>query len=129
MTRGPIVTLQGGRRLRQELKAGGVDLANLKNVHMEAARTVTGVAKPATPKRTGRLAGSVRPGATQTAGIIRAGKQSVPYAQPIHWGWPARNIPAQPWLVDAAHDTEPQWVEHYWRELDRVLSNLAGGPR
>jgi hypothetical protein len=122
----PVVKVEGMRRLRRELKRAGVDLADLREVNLSAARTVAQAAHP--PRRTGALAGSVRPGASRTAGVVRAGGARVPYAGPIHWGWPARNIEAQPFLVDAAHATEPVWVDQYFRELDRVLSNIAGGP-
>ena len=126
MARAPVVKVDGMRRLRRELKAAGLDLADLREVNLSAARTVAQAAQP--PRRTGRLAGSVRPGASRTAGVVRAGGALVPYAGPIHWGWPKHNIEPQPFLVDAAARTEPLWVEQYFAELDRVLSNIAGGP-
>ncbi len=123
------VQIEGMKRLRRELKRAGVDLADLREVNMSAARTVSSAAKPMAPHQSGTLAGSVRPGASRTAGVVRAGGARVPYAGPIHWGWPRRNIRAQPFLADAAKATEPAWVETYFRELDRVLSNIAGGPK
>lgn len=123
---GPVVKVEGMRRLRRELKRAGVDLSDLRDVNLQAAQTVAGAVLP--PRRTGRLAGSIRPGASRTAGVVRAGGARIPYAGPIHWGWPAHRIEAQPFLVDAAQRTEPTWVEQYMTELDRVLANIAGGP-
>ena len=48
--------------------------------------------------RASRLAKGVR---------VSVGRATVPYAGAIHWGWPARNISAQPFLTDAAKQTEP----------------------
>jgi hypothetical protein len=124
----PIVQVEGIQRLRRELKRAGVDLADLREPNIAAAQTVATAAKPRTPRRTGRLAASVRAGGTRTAGIVRAGSSTVPYAGVIHWGWPKRHIKAQPWLSDAATATEPTWVQHYYRELEAVLSRIAGGP-
>jgi hypothetical protein len=128
MGRRPTVQVDGLKRLRKELKRAGVDLADLREPNLEAAQTVASAAGPRTPRRSGRLASTVRPGANRTAGVIRAGNARVPYAGVIHWGWPARNIKAQPWLSDTATSTEEQWVPHYMAALDRVLSHIAGGP-
>lgn len=123
------VVMVGGKRLRKELKAGGIDLKDMRDIHMQAARVVSQSAKPATPKVTGALAASVRPGATRTASVIRAGKGTVPYANPIHWGWFRRGIQPQPWLSKAAQRTEPTWLPLFMEELDRIIAQCSGGPR
>ena len=122
----PIVQVDGAKRLRRELKRAGVDLADLRKPNMEAARIVSTASQPRAPRRTGALAGSTRPGASRTSGTIRAGGARVPYANVIHWGWPAHNIKANPWLAETAAATEPVWVDAYWQMLDDVLDNLAG---
>ena len=50
----------------------------------------------------------------------------MPYAGPIHWGWPARNIKAQPFVVEAAQATEAEWVAMYEAEVDRILERVEG---
>jgi hypothetical protein len=50
----------------------------------------------------------------------------VPYAGPIHWGWPSRGIAAQPFVSDAAVRTETVWLPIYAAELQR-LADRAGG--
>jgi hypothetical protein len=120
--------VEGARRLRRELKAAGADMKNLREPNMAAAGIVAGAATAAAPRRSGALAGTVRGGAGAASATIRAGYARVPYAGPVHWGWPARNITAQPFLTDAAKRTEPQWVDEYFRTLERVLDRIAGGP-
>ena len=124
----PVLQVDGAKRLRRELKRAGVDLTDLREPNERAAQIVATAAGPATPRRTGRLASTVRAGASKTSGVVRAGGAAVPYAGPIHWGWPGRNIAGQPWLVDAAHDTEDTWVPIYVDVLDQVLDRIAGGP-
>jgi hypothetical protein len=122
------IEVDGIRRLRRELRRADVDLSDLRSVNLQAAQIVAAAAQPRTPHRTGALARSVRAGASRTAGVVRAGGARVPYAGPIHWGWPARHIPAQPWLTDTAADTEPLWADRYMQALEDVLDHIAGGP-
>lgn len=118
------VRVEGARELRRTMRKAGRSLLAMREAHREVAATVTRAASP--PRVTGRLAGSVRPGATQTAALVRAGGARVPYAGVIHWGWAARNIEPQPFLTDAAHRTEPVWVDQYERAVDRVLATIRG---
>jgi hypothetical protein len=116
--------VDGAKQLRRAMKRAGLDVADLRSVHKQIAELVVGPAKAASPVRTGRLRDSVRPGATQTAAIVRAGRSKIPYAGPIHWGWPARNIKAQPFLVEAAHDTESRWLKLYADALDDIIETI-----
>jgi len=76
------------------------------------------------PRRSGRLAASIRAQGTQRAGRVAAGKKSVPYAGPIHWGWPARNIKPQPFLTDALASKQETVVEIYLTETDRLIDRV-----
>jgi hypothetical protein len=44
----------------------------------------------------------------------------------VHWGWPARGITAQPFVSDAAVDTEPAWRPLYERDLQNALDKVGG---
>lgn len=116
----------GGRELRRTLRKAGLDMKQLTAVNRRAAETVVRAALPATPRRSGALAQSVRAGATQRAGIVRAGRKAMPYAGPIHWGWPARGIEPQPWLQNAAQATEPVWFQQYENEIKNLLRSVKG---
>lgn len=120
------VEVEGARRLRATLKKAGYDIAELKEVNRSAATTVAGFAKTSSPIRTGRLQGTIRPAATQRAGIVRAGYKRVPYAGPIHWGWPARGIKAQPWLMVTAQATEHFWVPEYEAHMQATIYRIKG---
>lgn len=122
----PVVQVRGARELRRSLRKAGADMTEVKALHAEVGGIVAGAARPATPHRSGRLAGTVRSSGTNTASIVRAGRASVPYAGPIHYGWPRRNIEPQPWLVNAAHDTEPRWSARFMDGIEQILSKIKG---
>lgn len=128
MSRRPPVEVQGLKTLRRTLKRAGVSLQDLKDAHREVAETVVRAAAPHAPRRTGTLAGTTRPAGTQAAAIVRAGYASVPYAGPIHWGWPARHIKAQPWLYDAAVDSQDRWTGVYLAALEHIIKKVEGAP-
>lgn len=122
------VRIDGARQLRATMRRAGTDMRELRETHAAAARVVAGRASATAPRRSGRLAGTIRPGATQTQALVRAGFGRVPYAGPIHWGWPARGIRAQPFLADAAQATEPAWVELYGRRIEQIIDTIEGAP-
>jgi len=121
-----IVRLEGARQLRRTLRQAGDDLSDLKRAHADAAAVVTPVAQAKAPRRSGRLSATVRGSGTKTGALIRAGFAAVPYAGVQEFGWPRRHIPAQPFVVPAARETEPQWMGMYEAEVDRLLGHVKG---
>ena len=122
----PTVRVRGVNRLARTLRAAGRDLDQMKDAHSKAARYVAGASAAAAPKRTGALAASVRGSNAARKATVRAGGAAVPYAGPIHWGWPARHIAAQPFISDTAQATEPVWVRMYEADLRRILRSVKG---
>lgn len=123
------VRVEGARELRRTLKAAGVNMKDLQKLNKEAANTVLPAAKALTPvgdPANGHIKSTLRTGATQRAGIIRAGNKGKPYGGVQHYGWPARNIEAQPWLAEAAKATEPQWVQTYFDGLMKIVNSIHG---
>lgn len=120
------IEVQGAAQLRRTLKAAGDDLGDLKAAHAAAASLVAGASARAAPKRTGRLAGNIRPSGTKTAALIRSGSAAVPYANPIHWGWPAHGIAAALYIAGPAKQTESSWVALYETHVKRIISKVKG---
>lgn len=128
MARRPAVEVDGLRTLQRTLKRAGVSLQDLKDAHAEVAALVVRAAEPGAPRRTGALAGSTRGSGTQAAAIVRAGRAAVPYAGPIHWGWPRRGIKAQPWLYEAAVRSQDEWTGTYLAALEQIIDSIEGVP-
>jgi hypothetical protein len=119
------VRVDGVRELRAALKRTGVGLGDLKRANAAAAQLVVDAALPFIPTRSGRLRASVRPSlkAANRARVL-AGGAAVPYAGPIHWGWPKRKITAQPFVAEAAQRTEAQWLELYRADIARIIDSV-----
>lgn len=137
MSRDAGIRIDGARELRRTLKAAGDDLGDLKSAHAEAAKIAASASADLAPRQSGRLQASIRGAGTQAAGIVRAGKKSVPYANAVHWGriyWPNRSHPrraysptnAQPFISDGATTSEGQWIPVFERAIDSALAKVKG---
>jgi hypothetical protein len=123
----PVYEVRGGRALRKGLKAAGDDLTDLKTVHRQAASIAADGARSRVPRRSNRLANTIRPAGTKTAGIVRVGNNtSVRYAGPIHWGWFRRHIRDNPFAAAGAQATEARWVPLYERYATEALEKIEG---
>jgi hypothetical protein len=119
------VRVTGGRKLRRALNDAGIGITELKEAHRQAARIVESAAEARAPVRSGELRRSLRSSGTNTAGIVRAGNKDVIYANPIHWGWPARHIRPNPFVAEAAGQTEHRWLTIYMAALDAVIDEIG----
>lgn len=93
----------------------------LRNIHKQVATPVADRARALAPKLTGRLSRSIRPLGSQKVARVAAGGVAVPYAGPIHYGWPARNILAQPFLTDAVYQMLPASILTYKMMLESEM--------
>jgi hypothetical protein len=118
--------VDGARELRASLKRAGVGVQDLKDAHRKVADMVAAEAEPKAPRRSGRLAGTMRAAGTQSAAIVRVGRSSVPYAGPIHWGWEARGIKAQPWIAEAADREFEPAQQLYLQALEAIIATVEG---
>ena len=122
----------GLREVQRDLNKLGDDTKNeMKDTHKAAAEVVVMGAKRLVPYRTGALAASIRALATKSSGRVRAGSASVPYAGPIHFGWPARAIKPNPFIYDALDDRRDDIRELYDERIDELIRNYglsAGQP-
>lgn len=120
------VRIEGLNELVRTLKRAGADISELKEAHAKAGQIVATEAEAIAPRRSGRLAGTIRAARQVRRARVQAGRASVPYAGPIHWGWPARNIEPQPFLSEAARATESRWVAQYREDVQHALDQVKG---
>ena len=129
---GAAVTITGGRDTRRRIRAVSDDArTELRSAHLEAATVVARQARFEVPVRTGALEATIRAMATQTKGTVRAGRARVPYAGPVHFGWPTRPNPAkgwfggpirpQPFIYEAADRRIGQVVDAYNGRLGEII--------
>jgi hypothetical protein len=116
------IKVEGLRELLTALRKIDPDLKlEIKQANRQAATVVYNAAIPMVPVRTGRLRASVRVLASQRRGQVAAGKKSVPYAGPIHFGWRAHNIAPNPFLYKALDKRRNEVIRSYERSVDKVV--------
>lgn len=122
------IRVQGAKTVIRELsKLGDEYKSVLKKVHIESADIVARRATVLVPRRTGALAATIRVSARERSGSVKAGKRSVRYAGPIHFGWPNRPNEAKEWyggpiapnpfLYDALDDRRDDVEFRFWTAL------------
>jgi len=136
-----VIYTEGAERLKITLKKASQDLSKLKEVNQSVGKVVVESSRPWAPRRSGQLQATVRSSGTKTAAVIRAGNnRAVPYANPIHWGWPRQrkqkanrhpgirggDIRPYPWLSRAAQKSEPRWFDLYLTAIDDILDKVKG---
>lgn len=118
------VTVENLPEVRRQLRAFQGDVEDLKDANAAAAETVAAAAAGRAPRRTGRLAGSGRGNRAAGRATVIFGGAAVPYAGPVHWGWPARGIEGDPFVVEAAQETESSWLPVYEQAVAQAVDKI-----
>ena len=124
----PAIQVEGLRELRRAVrKTGNADLRKaLREAHKAVATLVAKRAKVRVPKKSRRLEKSITARGSQSSASVKAGSPTrVPYAGPIHFGWPARNIEPQPFLYDARDDRIRQVRQAYEENVSKLTEKLS----
>lgn len=101
-------------------------IKELKAANKRASEAAVAAAKAEAPVRSGRLRDSIKPNVTQTSGGLKAGTAArVPYAGPIHFGWPRRFIPANPFIYRGLDKAMPEIIKAYEEDVVKLFE--AGG--
>jgi uncharacterized protein YcsI (UPF0317 family) len=120
---GASFSLEGVDVLQRTMKKAGMDITELTDAHARASEIVAAAARSSAPRRTGALASSIKSSKAKRTALVNVTSR---YAKPIHWGWPARNIEANPWVSEAAQATEPQWLPLYEAAVEKALDEVRG---
>ena len=117
------IELRGADTLAATCDSAAAHVADMHAASLEAARIIASAGAAEAPKLTGRLASSLRATSVRNTGTVTS---PLVYAVPIHWGRPAHNIAANPFLMRAADRTETQWSRAYETELQRQADTVRG---
>ena len=126
----PAVRVEGARQLRRKFREVGDDMSDLKALHKSLADMVADRAKQKVPVVSGSLQRSIRGSGTKTAAAVRVGNNrksgpsAVPYGGVVHYGWPARDINAQPFLTDALDELQREVLDRYERGVDEIVRKV-----
>jgi HK97 gp10 family phage protein len=117
------VTVEGDTMLAATLHRAAAELADLSATGRGAGELVRARAASNAPKRTGRLAGSVRASASRSEVVVASGTV---YAARVNYGMPSVGQPAQPFLTNALGDTQKEVVARYERAVNAAVSHVRG---
>ena len=122
------IEVEGLKQLVKNLKAADAELVKeLKAANKEAAEVVAVAARYLVPVKTGALKKSVRASGTQKAGSVRVGSARLPYAGPIHFGWPKRHIRPQPFIYEALDKRIREVVNLYEERVGKIVDSINSG--
>lgn len=99
---GTRVRIDGLKAVQKKLRQAGADAESMSELMHSIGTIVVNASAP--PVLSGALKGTIRAGRGKTKAVVRAGYATrAPYAGVIHYGFPARHIRPQPFLVTALH--------------------------
>ena len=145
----PGVRVVGLKQFTRTLKGLGADaVGDIKQAHAASAKIVEDAARPKIPvhgsvsvisgkpywrtpaQSAGTMRSTLRSSGTQRGGFVRAGKKLVPYAGPVHFGWPSRPNAAKGWrggpirpnpfLFSALDERREQVADAFARYIDDI---------
>ncbi|APF33385.1 hypothetical protein [Microbacterium paludicola] len=93
------VRIEGLGKTVRALQKAGADAEDMRDLMHALGSIVVDAASP--PVVSGKLAGTIRAGRGKTKAVVRAGGAKAKYAGVAHYGWPAKNKPANPFLTSA----------------------------
>lgn len=108
------IAVEGLRGLNRDLLNVGVEIEDLKDVYGEIARVGAETAADFAPAQSHALEQTIRGNRAKGKAVITAGRARVPYAGPINYGWPKRNIEGAQFLAKAdkvMEEKAPQMLE------------------
>lgn len=119
----PGIKVKNLKEINRVLKNVGVPADAIKQAGKDSAQIVVNEARALVPVRSGRLRDSIRLGATAKGKItIRGGNNTtIPYANPIHWGWFKRGILPQPFFSKALGYTREEIFDNYFKQIDKLI--------
>ena len=119
------VKIEGLSKLQRDLRKLSTDALDLNKeefleTNKRVAEIIIGESKKYVPVLTGALAQSVRNASTKKSAKVRAGTVGVPYAGPIHFGWPSRGIRPNPFFYDAIDNRRDEVRDRYVDLVDKL---------
>jgi hypothetical protein len=123
VTNTAAVEVVGAERLAATLSSAGGDIAHPTAAASEAGRVLARQGSSNAPRRTGRLASSIR--ARPSGGDVEVGSSLI-YAPVIHNGWARHHITANPFLRHALEQRTGEIVALYARDMDKAISQVKG---
>ena len=110
----------------RSLRAIGVPSKEIGQASFEAGELVAARARTLVPVRSGRLRSSIKTSKIARKVQVKAGNErSIPYANPIHWGWNARGIRPRPFFTNALSTTRSQVYQVFFDSIEKLFQKYS----
>lgn len=121
---GTTVRIEGLGTVMRKLRRVEADANDQKDLMHKLGMIVVNAADA--PQLTGGLASTIRAGRGKSKAVVRAGNARRPYAGVIHYGWPAHNIKAQPFLTDALKSQHDRIYAALEDGINQLIKDATG---
>lgn len=135
------IQLEGVTGTIKTMQQIGVPVQAIKDANRKTGEIVARRGRIEVPVKTGKLKATIRATSLVNRVVIRAGLNSVPYANPIHWGWfrdtksaaamrtrkgyIQRDIKPNPFLSRALGYTRDEILANYKRNMDLAIADAT----
>lgn len=116
------IKVEGLGKFNRDLTKLGVDLDDLKDAMAKLAAMGAQAAGIHVPRKSGRLASSIRGNRAKNKAVVTAGRAKVPYAPVINYGSPKRGIVARHFMQQADRDVGPKIIPTLQADIDRLIT-------
>jgi hypothetical protein len=124
------IKVENLRQVIRALKEIGVPTAEVGKASQEAANIVANMSRSLVPVRSGKLRATIKSKRQARKVLVSAGtNKSVPYANPIHWGWfydrnnfVKKNILPNPFFAKALGLTRNEVYKTYFVNMNKLFN-------
>ena len=120
MARGGV-RVEGLSKTVRALQGLGLEVDDLKAAFSTIATEAADAITDKVPRRTGRLAASIRGNKAKSKAVVRAGRAAVPYAGAINYGWPKRGIAPSLYMQRGEQEYTPKAVNRLEEEIESAI--------
>jgi phage gpG-like protein len=115
------IRITGVQQVKDTLNKLGDAIKSNEELNKELSTTLAQKASAMAPRLTGALASSVKGNPSAEKAQILAGSNAVVYAGVQEYGWPEKNINAQPYLRPAVYNNLGYIIEKYNDSIEKRI--------
>jgi hypothetical protein len=124
------IKVENLKQVLRALREIGVPTAEVGKASQEAADIVANMSRSLVPVRSGKLRSTIKSKRQARKVLVSAGtNKSVPYANPIHWGWfydrnnfVKKNILPNPFFAKALGLTRNEVYKTYFLNMNKLFN-------
>lgn len=126
------IKITGLSKVQRDLRKLSTDALDLNKsefleTNKQVAEIIINESKKYVPIVSGALAAAVKNASTKKSAKVRAGNVAVPYAGPIHFGYPKRAIKPNPFFYEAIDSRRNEVAQRYTSLVESLIKKYDLG--